>query len=99
MVALLGHAYAAANQRSEARAILQQLSVLSKEKYVPSYPVAAVYAALGEKDDALARLERACDERDAWMVYLPLDPRLDSLHSDPRFTNLLRRMNLQSVLR
>jgi TolB-like protein/Tfp pilus assembly protein PilF len=41
MVALLGHAYAAANKRNEARAILQQLGALSKEKYVPSYPVAA----------------------------------------------------------
>ena len=99
MVALLGHAYAAANQRSEARAILQQLSALSKEKYVPSYPVAAIYAALGEKDEALARLERAYDERDPWMAYLALDPRLDGLHSDPRFANLLRRMNLQSFLR
>jgi tetratricopeptide (TPR) repeat protein len=96
MVALLGHAYAAANQRSEARGILQQLSALSKEKYVPSYPVAAIYAALGEKDEALARLDRAYDEHDPWMAYLGLDPRLDGLHSDPRFTNLLRRMNLQS---
>jgi len=94
MLALLGHAYALANQKSEARAILQQLSALSKEKYVPSYPVAAIYAALGEKDEALARLERAYDERDAWMDYLGLDPRLDSLRSDARFINLLRRMNL-----
>ena len=98
MLALLGHAYAAANQVSMARAILQQLSDLSKEKYVPSYPVAVIYAALGEKDEALARLEKAYDERDAWMDYLGLDPRLDGLRSDPRFVNLLRRMNLQSFL-
>jgi adenylate cyclase len=94
MVALLGHSYAAANQRSEARAILQQLSALSKQKYVPSYPVAAIYAALGDKDEALARLERAYDERDSWMDYLGLDPRLDGLRSERRFVNLLRRMNL-----
>lgn len=94
MVALLGHAYAAANRRSEAQVILQQLSALSKQKYVPAYPVAAIYAALGQKDEAFARLERAYDERDSWMDYLGLDPRLDGLRPDPRFADLLRRMNL-----
>ena len=94
MVALLGHAYAAANRRSEAEAILQQLSALSKQKYVPSYPIAAIYAALGQKDEAFARLDRAYEERDSWMDYVGLDPRLDGLRSDPRFAGLLRRMNL-----
>jgi len=97
MLALLGHAYAAAQQRSRAREVLEQLSGLAKEKYVPSYPVAAIYAALGEKDEALARLERAYEERDAWMDYLGLDPRFASLRSDPRFASLLRRMNLPSL--
>ena len=59
---------------------------------MPSYPVAVIYAALGEKDEALARLEKAYDERDAWMDYLAIDPRLDGLRVDPRFVNLLRRM-------
>jgi len=95
MVALLGHAYAAAHQRSDAQAVLDQLSALSKEKYVPSYPVAVIYAALGDREEALARLERACDERDSWMDYLGIDPRLDVLRSEPRFGNLLRRMKLQ----
>jgi len=94
MVALLGHAYAAANRRSEAQATLQQLSALSKQRYVPSYPIAVIYAALGQKDEAFAWLERAYDERDSWMDYLGLDPRLDGLRADPRFQDLLRRMNL-----
>jgi serine/threonine protein kinase/tetratricopeptide (TPR) repeat protein len=97
MLALLGHAYAAANRGTEARAILEQLSALTKKTYVPSYPVAAIYAALGEKDEALARLERAYEERDAWLDYLGLDPRLDGLRSDPRFASLLHRMNLPSL--
>lgn len=94
MTALLGHAYAAANRRSEAQAILRQLSLLSKQRYVPPYPIATIYAALGNKDDAFAWLERAFDERDSWMNYLGLDPRLDGLRSDARFADLLRRMNL-----
>jgi eukaryotic-like serine/threonine-protein kinase len=95
MLALLGHAYAADNERSKARAILQQLRTMSKQGYVPSYPVAVIYAALGEKEEAFARLKDAYDERDSWMDYVGLDPRLDGLHSDPRFADLLRRMNLQ----
>ena len=94
MLALLGHAYAASQQEQEARAILQRLALASREKYVPPYPVATIYAALGEKEEALAQLEKAYDERDAWMDYLAIDPRLDGLRSDARFTNLLRRMNL-----
>ena len=94
MLALLGHAYAAGNQPTEARAVLQKLIAMEKDKYVPSYPVAVIHAALGEKDQALARLEKAYEARDSWMDYLAIDPRLDSLRSDPRFTDLLRRMNL-----
>jgi tetratricopeptide (TPR) repeat protein len=94
MVALLGHARAVAGEESEARAILRQLIAESKTRYVPSYPLAAIHAALGERDEALARLARAYDERDSWMDYLGLDPRLDGLRSDPRFAELLRRMDL-----
>ena len=94
MIALLGHAYAIANRKSEAQAILRQLSALSKQRYVPAYAVAAIYAALGEKEEALSALERAYAERDTWMDYLGLDPRLDPLRPDPRFDDLLGRMKL-----
>ena len=94
MTALLGHAYAAANKRTEAQAVLRQLSDFSKTKYVPSYPVAAIYAALGQPEKAFASLESAYDTRDAWMDYLAIDPRFDNLRADPRFASLLRRMKL-----
>jgi len=94
MLALLGHAYAAAHRQTDAEAILRQLEELSKTTYVPSYGVAAIYAALGRKDDAFTYLEKAYDERDSWMDYLGLDPRLDGLRSDLRFGDLMRRMKL-----
>jgi len=94
MLVLLGHAYAAANRQSDAEAILQRLSTLGQTTYVPSYGVAAIYAALGRKDEAFVQLEKAYDERDSWMDYLGLDPRLDALRSDPRFVDLMRRMKL-----
>ena len=95
MIALLGHAYAAADRRSDARRVLQQLSTLAKEKYVPSYPVAVIYAALGDQDQALNLLEKAYEERDSWMDNLGIDPRLDGLRSHRRFAELLGRMRLR----
>ena len=94
MVALLGHAYAAANRRNDALAIIDQLKTASKERYVPPYPIATIHAALGEKEEALEWLERAYEERDSWMPNIKIDPRLDSLHTEQRFQNLLRRMRL-----
>lgn len=94
LLALLAHAYAAANKMSEAERMLEQLRRLSKQKYVPSYPIAAIYVALGRKEDAFVRLEKAYDEHDSWLNLLKLDRRLDGLHSDPRFADLLRRVNL-----
>jgi serine/threonine protein kinase/Tfp pilus assembly protein PilF len=94
MLALLGHAHAAAIQKIQAQNILEQLSALAKEKYVSPYLVGAIYAGLGQKDDAFSYLDRAYEERDSWMTHLKLDRRLDGLRADRRFTELLQRMNL-----
>jgi hypothetical protein len=49
---------------------------------------------LGEKDRAFEWLEKAYEERSDLLVYLKVEPRLDSLRGDPRFADLLRRMRL-----
>jgi len=92
-IASLGEAYAAAGYQDEAQKILEQLTELSKQRYVMSYPVARIYTALGKKDEALRWLETAFGEHAALMVFLKTDPRLDDLRCDPRFEDLLRRMN------
>ena len=92
-VAGLGWAYAHAGERGDARIILERLSKLSEQRYVMASQVSLIYAAMQEKDEAFRWLENAYRERSAWMVYLNVDPRLDSLRSDPRFDDLLRRMN------
>jgi hypothetical protein len=94
MLALLGHAYAAAGHRREAEAILDELTAASSRTYVSAYPLAIVDVALGRKDEAFALLEKAYTNRDSWLNYVAIDPRLDVLHSDPRFVDLLRRLNL-----
>jgi hypothetical protein len=77
-----------------ARAALRELQELAKRKYVQPYSIAMIYTGLGEKDQALAWLEKAYDDRSSYMVYLKVEPIFDSLHSDPRFVDLIRRVGL-----
>jgi TolB-like protein/Tfp pilus assembly protein PilF len=92
-VAFLGYEYAVAGHLVEARKTLEQLQVLSKQRYVTPYLVARIYAAMGETDEALRWLETAYQERTAWMVILKVDTLFDHSRSDPRFLDLMRRMN------
>ncbi len=88
----LGHAYAAAGRRSEALRILQRLKNQPRLLYL-SYPIAEIYLGLEDKEQALTWLERAHEERSAWMIYIHVEPKWDPLRDDPRFQDLLRRMN------
>jgi DNA-binding winged helix-turn-helix (wHTH) protein/tetratricopeptide (TPR) repeat protein len=96
IVALLAHAYALLGQRDKARRMLAELKEQSKRSYISPYNIAIIYVALGEKDKACEWLEKAYDERSLWMVFLKVDPRLDSLRSDPRFADMLRRVGFPS---
>ncbi|MBZ5561928.1 MAG: tetratricopeptide repeat protein [Acidobacteriia bacterium] len=93
LAAALAHAYPAAGKRTEAVKILSQLRELSKTRYVPSSLIASIYAALGDTGRTFQWLEKAYQERDTGLPYLKLDTTFDSLRSDPRFKDLLRRMN------
>jgi TolB-like protein/Tfp pilus assembly protein PilF len=92
-IAWLGEAYAAAGYRDEAHKVLRQLEELSKQLYVTPYGRARIYAALGETDETFKWLETAYQQRANWMVLLKIDPCFDNLRSDPRFQDLMRRMN------
>ena len=74
---------------------LQSLIELSKQKYLSAYHIAAIYVGLKDKEQAFQWLEKAFQDRADWMAFLKVDPRFDSLHSDPRFVDLQRRMNLK----
>lgn len=90
----LGHALAAAGRRAEARAVLADLTRPVPGRYVSPYSVAIVHVGLGDRDEALAWLDKAYAERSDYMVYLGLEPMLDSLRSDPRFDALVRRVGV-----
>ena len=90
----LGFALAASGRRSEALAILNELEEKYAKRQADATEVAAVYTGLGEKDQAFAWLEKAFQDRSSLLVDLRVEFPFASLHDDPRFKDLLRRMNL-----
>jgi eukaryotic-like serine/threonine-protein kinase len=90
----LGYVRAHLGQPEEARRILQQLAEAAKERYTPALAFAVVHLGLGENDQALNWLEKASEERFNRLAYLRREPIWDPLRSDPRFVDLLRRINL-----
>jgi tetratricopeptide (TPR) repeat protein len=95
-LARIGYVYAAAGKRGEAIKILKEVKGQTSERYDLGAYIAAIYAALGNKDQAFAWLDKACNEREKGLFDLKVSPRWDTLRSDPRFTALLWRMKLTS---
>jgi len=93
-LAELGHVYALSGRKADAEKILRQITDLSGKGYVPAYAFAEIYLGLGDRQNALASLEKAYDDRSMILAYVKADPEFDSLHSDPRFKALMRRMGL-----
>lgn len=86
---------AAANRRAEAEPLLSQLPDADPAR--PAHTViAAALACAGRMDDAIARLERAYEERDSRVIFLAVDPILDCARADPRFAAIAARMGLDS---
>ena len=96
MIASLARAYAASGKQSEAQKIIETLTDKAKREYVSPLDVALVYAVMGAKDQAFEWLEKAYKERSAWLVFIGIEPGLDPLRSDSRFTELLRRIGLET---
>lgn len=92
-IAQLAHAQAASGNRTEALRLLEELK-RPRQKYVPPEEIAAVYVALGQKETAFEWLEQAYQAHSATLINLKVDPRFDSLRSDRRFSDLVRRIGL-----
>ena len=80
-----------AGRPEEAHAILDQLLLRSKSRFVPPYHIAMVYNSLGDKERALDWLERAYAIRDPKMTFLKT-PNWKNLENDPRFKDIRRRV-------
>jgi TolB-like protein/Tfp pilus assembly protein PilF len=92
--AALGHAFAVSGKRREAQEVLAKLKKQSEHGYVSAYDIAAIHLGLEDKNRAFEWLEKAYRERSSLLVHIKWDPRFDSLRSDPRFQDLLRRVGL-----
>lgn len=84
----LGRACALAGRTDEAREVLGELLAAR----VSPFRVATVQVALGDAEGAIEQLDKACRERDHWMVWLKVDPMLETLRPDPRFEALVQRV-------
>jgi tetratricopeptide (TPR) repeat protein len=92
-LANLASVYGLAGRKPEAAKLIEELKERSREHYVSDAVFVEAYIGLGEKDEAIARLERAFEEHDQWMVDIKSYLAWDALRSDPRFQSLVRRMN------
>jgi len=90
----LGWLYAVSGREADALRIAREFSNLSSHEYIDSYPIATIYAGLGNKDEAFRWLEKGYEEHSASMPYLAVDPFWYAMRSDPRYADLLRRMGL-----
>ena len=93
-LAQLGHIYALSGRTEEARKVLRRLQEISQRRYVSAYNIAVLYAGLDQKDDAFYWLRKVEDDRSEWFAAVNVDPRLESLHSDPRFATVLSSVGL-----
>jgi TolB-like protein/Flp pilus assembly protein TadD/class 3 adenylate cyclase len=92
-IASSGYVAALMGDKAKARAVLNELK--ASEHYIPPYNVALVYNGLGEQNEAVIQLDKACEERDVRLTLLKVDPRWDAFRSNPRFVSILKRIGLQ----
>jgi TolB-like protein/Tfp pilus assembly protein PilF len=91
--ALLAHLYAKVGRKDDARRILERLRESAKERYVSPYLFAMIHIGLGEKDQAIAFLEKTYEDRDGYSIaFIKVDPYLDPLRDDPRFEALANKI-------
>ncbi len=88
----LGHVFADAGRTKEARKIAADLEERARRREVSPFLAAVVYSGLNETDRSFYWLERAYQERSNWLTLIKVGRRLRSLHSDPRFDDLLKRV-------
>jgi hypothetical protein len=90
----LAHALARAGRTADAEAVVEQLQVAARQRYVSPYNFLLAYTGLRQIDAAIVALEKSLDEHNAWIWFLPIDPRFDALRDDARYAPLMERYGL-----
>jgi adenylate cyclase len=92
---VLGWAYGLSGKKEKTKELLHELEELSKKRYVSLASIIGLYLGLGDLDRAFEIFEKAYETREPHMPFLNVTPEWDPLHSDPRFRELLKKMNLE----
>jgi TolB-like protein/Tfp pilus assembly protein PilF len=95
---VFGFYAAQAGQKARANQLLAELEDRSREGYTSNFWMAVIHHGLGERDKAFELFNQCIEERDGNMIYITIPPPFDSLRSDPRYEELLRKMNLENLL-
>jgi TolB-like protein/Tfp pilus assembly protein PilF len=95
-IALLAYLDATSGKVAEARATLRQLEGRRGRQQAPAADLAIVHMGLGEMERTFTLFNRACDEHEFVMIWIKSSPFFDPLRSDPRYAELLKRMNLRA---
>jgi serine/threonine protein kinase/Tfp pilus assembly protein PilF len=93
-LALLGHVYGKLGRRSEAEGVIKELEKRYGDKQADSRDLVIVYTGLDDKNKAFGWLEKAFAEHSVFMAFLKLEPLMEPLQSDPRWSDLERRVGL-----
>jgi len=88
----LGHSYAVAGRREEALKIAEEIK--ADPHSIDTWGLAEIYAALGDKDEAFRWLDEGYKVRFSWIPWIASNPNFESLRDDPRFANMLKRLNV-----
>jgi hypothetical protein len=95
MKASLGYVYGVTGNQAKAQVILNGLIETSKEGYVPPTAFAIIHIGLGDNDNAINWLEKAYEEHSPRLIFLNSSPIYDPLRLDPRFNELVKKMNFE----
>jgi len=90
----LGYGYALCGKRTEAFKVIETMKAQEQKSYASPSGIAAIYCGLGQKDQTLAWLEKAYQERDPLLIDAKIEPAFDPLRSDVHFQDLVRRITL-----
>ena len=94
LLGALAHAHARSQQRGKALKVISEMAAREHTESLSPFGMIWAYAGLNDADEAFARLERTYEQRLDRMVWIKVDPLLAPLRSDPRFQDLIRRMNM-----
>jgi TolB-like protein/Flp pilus assembly protein TadD len=93
-VMFMGVTHALAGRKKAAEKELAKLAVLAKQNYVPAVYSAFIYVALNDLDRAFESLQKACEERSSYLIFLNVQPFFEKVRADPRYRDLSSRLKL-----